>query len=230
MIQQSSGMSGVLALILARGGSKRLPGKNVRPFLGKPLIHWVISAAKTSTLVDRTLVSTDSEEIRFAAIESGADVPFLRPASLATDETASIEVIDHAISFLDDAQEIYQTLVLLQATSPLTQAKHINDALSLFAQVDANSLVSVVNNQKLTYSRVNAVLNGGMIEEVGPGIGRYSLNGAIYISDLESYRINRTLFPSKTYAYVMRQKESADIDTLEDFLEAEKKGIERINI
>jgi CMP-N,N'-diacetyllegionaminic acid synthase len=181
-------MGNILALIPARGGSKRLPGKNIRSFLGRPLISWVIEAALDVASVDKVLVSTDSPEISEVALRTGANVPFLRPSILAGDEAKSEEVVGHAIEFLERIGESYDTLVLLQATSPLTSAEHIEAALKLFNTTGAQSVISVVRNAEPTRSTVSVKVEHGIISTVGEDESVYSLNGSIFIAASELMR------------------------------------------
>lgn len=116
----------VLAIIPARGGSKGIPKKNIKPLNGKPLIAWTIEEAKKSVYIDKLIVSTDCEEILEVAKEFGAEVPFKRPAELAQDDTPSVELILHAIDYLSG----YDYITLLQPTSPLRVVKDIDQCIS----------------------------------------------------------------------------------------------------
>lgn len=117
--------SRTLAVILARGGSKRIPRKNVRPFLGKPMIAWSIEAARAAGVFDRIVVSTDDAEIAGVAREWGAETPFVRPAELADDQTATIPVVSHAIRELSADGEAFQAVCCLYAAAPLVQPADI---------------------------------------------------------------------------------------------------------
>lgn len=218
-------MGNVLALVPARGGSKRLPGKNIRSFLGRPLISWVIEAALDAVSVDKVLVSTDSPEIREVALKAGASVPFLRPPDLAADEAKSEEVVGHAMEFLERKGESYDTLLLLQATSPLTSGEHIEAALKLFGSVGAQSVISVVRNARPIQSSVGVKVEQGKFSIDGEGESVYSLNGSIYIVDVRYFKKYKTFYGEQTYSYEMPSEFSADIDTLDDFNEAETKAI-----
>lgn len=130
----------VLAVIPARGGSKGIPRKNLADLAGRPLIAWTIAAALASKYLDRVIVSTDDREIADASVEHGADVPFLRPAALATDTSPTIDVLLHAIETLDDTFDI---VVTLQPTSPLRTPELIDRAIELLIDRGAASCVSV---------------------------------------------------------------------------------------
>ena len=134
----------VLAVIPARGGSKRLPRKNCLLLQGKPLIVYSIEAAKESVYIDEVVVSTDDEEIASLARQAGASVPFLRPAELSTDEASSVDVVAHALNYYQvNEKKLFDYVVLLQPTSPLRTAAHINQALELLKEKKADAIVSV---------------------------------------------------------------------------------------
>jgi N-acylneuraminate cytidylyltransferase/CMP-N,N'-diacetyllegionaminic acid synthase len=141
----------IIALVPARGGSKGLPGKNVLPLLGKPLIAWTIEQAKACSYIDRVMVTTDDDGIAAAAREFGADVPFKRPAHLATDAAKSLDVVLHALDWLEAHGDRYDLLVLLQPTSPLRTAGDIGGALDLFISKNAGAVVSVCETDHHPY-------------------------------------------------------------------------------
>ena len=133
----------VVGLIPARGGSKGIPGKNIAPCAGKPLLAWTCEAALGSHGLARTILSTDSEQIAAIGRGCGVEVPFLRPAALSADDTPSIDVMRHAIDWLRAAGETIDALALLQPTSPLRTARHIDEAVARLAESGADSVVSV---------------------------------------------------------------------------------------
>src|SRR5262249_17289269 len=120
-------MSLVLGLVPARGGSKGVPGKNVRPLAGRTLLEYTARAARESGVIDRIVLSTDSAEIAEAGARAGIEVPFMRPASLAADDTPMVPVITHAVGELDRQGWSADVIVLLQPTSPLRRPEHIRD-------------------------------------------------------------------------------------------------------
>ncbi len=138
-------MQNIIAIIPARGGSKRLPCKNIRDLCGKPLIAWTIEQAKNSKFIDKVVVSTDDEEIAAISREYGVDVPFLRPKELATDESPSIDLIKHALDFFKKKGETYDIIILLEPTSPLRKKNDIDAAINLFLEryYYSDSLVSL---------------------------------------------------------------------------------------
>lgn len=135
----------VLGIIPARGGSKGIPGKNIKPFAGKPLIAWSIEALRESRVCDRIIVSTDDDGIAAVAKEYGAEVPFMRPHDLAGDDTPTLPVLAHAIQWLKD-NENYQpdAVLLVQATSPGVKPVHFQESVELFFSSGADSVMSMI--------------------------------------------------------------------------------------
>lgn len=135
----------VLALALARGGSKGIPGKNIKPLAGKPLIGWVIDAAKSSKYVDRVVMSTDYEDIAAVAKECGAEVPFMRPAEIAADSTPDTPVFEHALSWLKEHEGYEPDIIVhLRPTGPLLTSEEIDEAIELLEKhPDADSVRSI---------------------------------------------------------------------------------------
>src|SRR5262245_42726679 len=141
-----------LGLITARESSKRLPGKNLKPLCGKPLISYTIEAALASSRLDRVVVSTDGEEIAAVARRWGAEVPFLRPKELATDEASSVDVMVHTLSWFQRQENASpDALVLLQPTSPLRTATHIDEAIALYEARKADCVVAVSEPDRHPY-------------------------------------------------------------------------------
>lgn len=130
----------VIGLIPARGGSKGIPRKNLAQVAGKPLLAWTVDAARASTTLDRVIVSTDDDEIAAVARDLGAEVPFLRPEELAADATPMVDVVLDALDRIGDCE----ALCLLQPTSPLRRAEHVDGAVELLRRSGAESVVSVV--------------------------------------------------------------------------------------
>jgi len=134
----------VLGVIPARGGSKSIPRKNIADLAGKPLIAYSIESAMQSKLLTKTIVSTDCPEIAHISKTLGADVPFLRPANLATDQSASVDVVLHALKFMQELENVkYHAVMLLQPTTPFRKSKHIDKAISEFADSGVDSIKSV---------------------------------------------------------------------------------------
>jgi CMP-N-acetylneuraminic acid synthetase len=139
---------GVLAIVPARGGSKGVPGKNVRLLCGRTLLEYTAAAARDAAVIDRIVVSTDSEEVAAAGRAAGLEVPFLRPAALAQDDTPMLPVIRHAIDEVTRAGWTPELVVLLQPTSPLRRPDHVARAVDLLRSSGADSVVAVVEVPK----------------------------------------------------------------------------------
>ncbi|MBC8555357.1 MAG: acylneuraminate cytidylyltransferase family protein, partial [Candidatus Brocadiales bacterium] len=133
----------ILAIIPARGGSKRLPRKNILDLAGKPPIAWSIEAALGSKYIDRVIVSTDDEEIAGISRKYGADVPFMRPNKLATDESSSVDVVLHVINTLKEKGRESEYIMLLQPTSPLRTMENIDEAVELLQSSSSDAVISV---------------------------------------------------------------------------------------
>ncbi|MFH1376335.1 MAG: acylneuraminate cytidylyltransferase family protein [Candidatus Woesearchaeota archaeon] len=133
----------VLAIIPARGGSKGIPRKNIKPFLGKPLITYTIKLALSCPEIDKVIVSTDDEEIAQISKEAGAEIPFIRPEELARDDTPAIPVFRHVIKFLEEKNEHYENILILEPTAPLRTKEHILQTIKTLKEEDVETVVSV---------------------------------------------------------------------------------------
>lgn len=218
----------VLAVIAARGGSRALPGKNLATLAGKPLIAWTIEAAMGSRVVSRTVVTTDDPSIAEAAAARGAEVPFLRPAHLAGDETPGTDAILHAVEWLVEHHGYRPDIVVnLQPTSPLRTAADIDAAIQLMDERDADSVVSVAPAEPHPYWAKRIDERGWMTnlidtpqatsrrQELPPA---FMLNGAIYAAKFDVLARTRGWYTERTAAYVMPAERSVDIDTAIDLL------------
>lgn len=218
----------ILALITARGGSKGLPRKNVLPFCGKPLIAHTIDAAKKSRAIDRIVVSTDDEEIAAVSRAYGAEVPFMRPAVLASDTAGSREVLLHALGFLENQHAPIESFCLLQPTSPLRTAADIDGAVDIFQRGQADSVLSITPYEHPVQWAV-AVEDDGrlrMKDSVLPTrrqdlAAYYRPNGAIYLFQTGFFKESSVYIGKRSYGYIMTPERSVDIDTSLDFKIAE---------
>lgn len=218
----------MLAIIPARGGSKGLPGKNIRPLLGKPLIEYTIEAALESEKITDVIVSTDDEEIYNIAVKCGAAKSFLRPKEFARDDSLAIDNYIYTIKKLNsDFGFDIESFAVLQPTSPLRQAKHIDEAINLFHINGADSVISYVREAH-PISWHKYVLDDGKFEDIFPeNIGNrqqfrpsYYPNGAIYIFKFDVIMQGKYI-TNNSLAYVMEKEASVDIDTIDDFKYAE---------
>jgi CMP-N-acetylneuraminic acid synthetase len=218
-----------IAVIPARGGSKRLPGKNVKPLAGKPLICWTIDAALQSKLFDLVLVSTDSPDIAQVAQDAGVIVPGLRPPELASDTATTNDVITHLVDLVEKTWGKVGTVTLLQPTSPLRTADNIRAAYDLFIKKQASSVVSVCRLEHPLQLCNRLPRDGCLHNFIQPENNKrtqdlepyYRVNGAIYIFDRQFVGHLVDIYCKKSYAYVMSTEESIDIDEQFDFDMAE---------
>ncbi len=213
----------VSALILARGGSRRVPKKNIRTMAGKPLIAWTIEAARKSELFSQIIVSTDCLEIAEVSQSLGAQVPFLRPTHLAGHDSSSLDAIRHAIANGGLSEQI----MLLQPTSPLRSVIDIKQAWDIHKLDLTRSLVSVcaLPQKPTTLFTLNASVEANA--ELGQPAARFQdeiihfMNGAIYLFSKSYVRKQGRLFDHQSQTYAMPVERSIDVDTELDFRIAE---------
>lgn len=219
-------MSLKIAIIPARGGSKRLPNKNILPLAGKPLIVWTIEAALDSQLFDMVLVSTDTQAIADVSMNAGAAVPFLRPAELASDTATTNDVISHMVEWVEAQHGPVANVALLQPTSPLRDADNIKEAMALYDEREASAVISVCEldhpiqycNHLLGDLSMNGFIPAATnrrSQELEP---YYRLNGAIYIFERRFVGSLSDIYSDGSFAYVMDKNDSVDIDDEHDFL------------
>lgn len=222
----------MLAIIPARGGSKGLPGKNIKELMGKPLIAYTIEAALRAKGIDQVIVSTDDRNIAEVAVQYGAEVPFMRPDFLASDQSSAVDVYLHAVETL---QNMYQSSItkfmVLLPTAPLRTHTHIEAALKEFAEKQADTLISM-KDAPVPVSWYFYANDKKQVKNLGLGAGSpianrqkneqyYIPNGAIYILDYNLLKTKRTYYSNNTIMYHMKEEDSVDIDTLQDFEYAE---------
>ena len=212
----------ILAVIPARGGSKGLPGKNIRMLGGKPLIAWTIDAAKKSEYIDRLILSSEDDGIISTARGCGCEVPFVRPVELAADDTPGIVPVLHAVEALE---EKYDVLVLLQPTSPFRQTEDIDGAIRRCIENKADSCVSVMEVEKhpawmfhltdLGHLTPILAAKASPRQQLDPV---FVLNGAVYVVSIPALlEQEKLVFKNATLAYPMPAEYSMDIDTPFDF-------------
>lgn len=215
-------LTDTLFVITARGGSKGLPGKNIKELCGKPLIAYSIDVARIFVDDEHICVSTDSEEIKQVVENYGLQVPFLRPDYLATDNASSNDVLIHAVNFFKGLGRHYKKLVLLQPTSPLRTAEDVENALKLYRD-DIDMVVSV-NESHAPSVLCNEDENGFLQLIYNKKAARrqeiskmYELNGAIYVINIISLLEKGIGEFTKRLKYVMSKENSVDIDDIIDF-------------
>ncbi len=228
----------VLGVITARGGSKGIPGKNLKPLGGKPLIAYTIEAAQQSGVFDRLILSTDDPAIADTARARGCDVPFTRPAELAYDDTPHLPVMQHAVRWLEEHDGyVSDYTMILQPTSPMRQPHHIREAVDLIAASGADSVVSVsdvpAHYHPMRTLRVDAS-GGAMLFVTGEPVRRRinrrqdlpavcAMNGAIYLfRTAVLFDAEPSLYGARSSAYFMPPPYGISIDTPDDWAEAER--------
>lgn len=219
-------MNKIIGIIPARSGSKGLKHKNIKLLNGKPLMAYTIEAALNSQCFDKIVVSTDSEDYAKIAIEYGAEVPFLRSELLSNDETEIDDVIIDLLENLKNENEVFDSLMLLQPTSPLRNCDDIIKAIELMKEKDANAVISLCEVE-------HSPLYTGLVQEdlridgfIKKGISTrrqelpvyYRLNGAIYLVKTDYLIKCGDYYQEKCFAYLMAKERSIDIDDELDFL------------
>ena len=214
----------IIGVITARGGSKGLPGKNIRMLNGKPLIAWSIIEAKKSRFLDKLIVSTDSEKIVDVAKNYGAEIPFMRPKELALDTTPSVDVLFHALDFLEKQGEKFDYLALIEPTSPLRTADDIDTPImNLINHKSAKAIVSVSKLESAHPDFVLSLSKEGMIKPFSGGdeltVKRrqdlkdaYFPDGTIYISDINVLKQKKNFYHGLTIAYPIDRYKFFEVD------------------
>lgn len=217
----------VLKLILARGGSKGLPNKNIKKLIGKPLIQYSIEAAQKSNYGSEVFVSTDCPEIAKISKSCGANVPFLRPEKFSNDFSKSSDAIIHAIEYLEGKCKFYDYILLLEPTSPLRDFNDINNSIEFFiSNKNAKSCVSVVKSE-LSHPSFLFEMNNELLKSYNDSnnvVRRQDLNdlyypeGSIYLCSVSEYKKTKTFYNDNfTVGFEIPYWKSFEIDTIEDF-------------
>lgn len=214
----------VLAVITARGGSKRVPRKNLRKIGNQTLLGITVEAAQNSAIVDRCILSSDCSEIIEEALDYGCDVPFVRPSELATDEARSEDVLEHGLNNLPG----FDWVLLLQPTSPFRTSSDIDLAFKLAQKINRNSCVGVTREQSTLAGTVRHPFNGDVFNSAAQKQERFqessgvsfALNGAIYLIKISHFLRTKRLVDSETVGFEMSAESSLDIDTFEDLKSA----------
>ena len=224
----------VLGLITARGGSKGVPRKNVRLMNGKPLVAYTVEASLSSLTIHRTILSTDDNEIADIGREFGAEVPFMRPAELALDTTPTLPVVEHALMMLSELGDEYDAVCLLQPTNPLRRPADVDACVNLLGGSDADSVISVLPvpheyNPRWVFLRGpdgELSLSTGEKEpiarrqELPPAVHR---DGTVYVTRTKTILGEKSLYGNRIHGYEIDPLHSANIDTEDDWLAAEKR-------
>jgi CMP-N,N'-diacetyllegionaminic acid synthase len=222
----------VLGVVTARGGSKGVPGKNIRPLAGKPLIVWTIEAARGAKSISRLILSTDDVEIAAVGREAGIEVPFMRPVELATDAAPTLPVLQHAVAQLEESGDRFDAILLLQPTNPFRTAALIEGAIARFSDANADSLISVLPipaeyNPHWAYLRDASGLLHLATGERAPIPRRQDLppafhrEGSIYLVRRDVLMQQNSLYGNTVVGYEVDAQNCVNIDTLEDWARAE---------
>ena len=225
--------SGVLALVPARGGSKGIPDKNIRPLAGMTLLEYAARAAAGSQVVSRAVLSTDSERIAAEGRRVGLEAPFLRPGHLAADDTPMLPVIEHAVEYLEQHGWSPEIIVLLQPTSPLRTPDHIRDAVRQLRESRADSVVTVVELPRhLSPDYVMRIEDGRLVPFLphGANVTRrqdsrraYERDGTVYAFWRRTLRETGSIYGRDCHPLVLPAQDSLMLDTPEQWAEAERR-------
>lgn len=215
-----------LGVIPARGGSKRLPRKNILPLAGKPLVAYTIEAAQQAGMLTDWLVSTEDSEIREIAAKYTGNIPFTRPESLSGDKVRNIDVVRHALEFMEKATgKPYDMVVLLQPTSPIRDPRHIDEAVRLLWESPLDTLASVKGPFKKRDPYVKQIVDGQLSAycEADPDKSDpfYMYNASIYAAKRDYFMAQGKMISHRQVPLVMDQFHSVDVDTEADFMMAE---------
>ena len=222
----------ILGLVPARGGSKGVPGKNVRPLAGHTLLEYTARAARESGVLDRIILSTDSPEIAEAGRRAGLEVPFMRPAALATDDTPMVPVIQHALTEVSEHGWSPDIVVLLQPTSPLRRPAHIRDAIGMLRDTSADSVVTVVEVPRHLSPDYVMRIEGGRLKPFLPDGARvtrrqdarpaYSRDGTVYAFRRSTLERTGGIYGEDCRPLLIDACDSLSIDSPADWDEAER--------
>jgi CMP-N,N'-diacetyllegionaminic acid synthase len=218
----------ILAIVPARGGSKGIPQKNIYPLYNTPLIYYTIKAIQRSKLITRAILSSDSSEVIKVAEDYGLEVPFVRPSKLAQDDTPALPVVEHAVKWLEETENYkVDYIILLQPTSPLRTENHIDEALSILINSDADSIVSIVEvphnfNPYSIMKLQGKYLSPYLLFDEKKNLRQfkpvfYARNGAaIYAFTYNCLMNKHSLYGDKILPYLMEKESSIDVDDLFD--------------
>ena len=212
-----------VCLIPARGGSKGIPGKNIKEINGKPLIAWSIEQALAADGIDDVYVSTDCEQIKFVAKAYGAKVPFMRPEDISGDTATTESAVMHFIEWAEQNAIEISNLILMQATSPFRYEGQLDKAIKQFVSESADSMVTVTKTHRFIWKNTLQpqasydVFNRPRRQDIKADDEIYFENGSFYISTLETYKKYKNRLGGKVSIFEMTPEESFEIDDLLDF-------------
>ena len=222
----------ILAIIPARSGSKSLKNKNIKPFCKKPLLHWVIKAANQSKFIHKTIVSTDSLKIKKICQPYNVEVPFLRPKRISQDNSRSVDLIFHVINYFKNKEQVFDYVILLEPTSPLTTAEDIDEALvrlhknrkyadaivGISQNINRHPIYNVKvkpNGTIRPYKKKFFTLRRQNLEKL------YFFDGSLYISKIDKLIKSKTFYHNRTLGFITQKWKSIEVDDIADFIIAE---------
>jgi len=220
----------ILGITLARGGSKSVPRKNIKPIAGAPLIEYTISEALKSAFLTRYIVSTDDEEIQQVAIQCGAEAPFLRPSEFSTDEASSVSAMQHAVDWIEQQEGVkYDYIVELMCTNPMKTVEDIDASIEKLISTKADSVIAVHQLEDHHPARIKKIIDDKITDFCIPEIPesrRQDLKPEAYIRSGSIYALKRDylMLGGKRYGsdnsrpYVLPQERAVNIDTEIDFM------------
>jgi len=220
-----------LGIITARGGSKGLPGKNIKLLNGKPLIEWTIERALSSKNLTKVMVTTDCPEIAAISEKAGAEIPFLRPAKFANDTASSVTVINHVLAHYDNRGEFFDYIVLLEPTSPLREADDIDNMLKKVFAKESEGYNGILAIGEAAHPSILRVKQGDHLLPYDSSLQIYSHRqdaqkvyfpfGVAYIVKTDVFRKNQTFYPDNMLFYELKKYQWYEIDDIYDFLAVE---------
>lgn len=217
-----------LAIISARGGSKGLPGKNIKSLNGFPLIYYTIHSARNTKEIDKVIVSTENKEIASISEKYGAEVPFLRPVELAQDSSTSIDVLLHAVNYFENLGKFYDLTVLLEPTSPLRKKDDLSNAIISFSDaIEKYDGIVSLGKIHLENPAITKVISNGYVKpfvdfkeikrrQDYPDI--YFPYGVIYAVKTEILKTNKTIYTDRSMPYFIERWQNYEIDDEFDFM------------
>lgn len=219
-----------LALMLARGGSKGIPNKNIKLLNGKPLLYYSAKAVIESNLFDRFIISTDSQRIAEIAKKNGIEVPFLRPQELAQDNSNALDAIEHALKFIENEDKVYDNVLYIFPTAPLILKDDIINAYKLLSNKNADLIIAVTETDHPMFW-MNTLPPDNSLKNFVPKIARkknrqelpksYRISGSLYIGKWDVFYYKKDWFDVNSFAYVIPRERAVDIDSEIDFKLAE---------
>ena len=221
----------ILGMIVARSGSKGVPGKNIRECNGKPLVHWAAKALIDSKEINHSICSTDDINVIKIVEKMGVDVPFVRPKRLSEDDSSISDVVIHALDFFQKKNINYSHVMLVQPTSPTVTSKDIDNAIELIKKTNGTNVISVYENDDIHPSIMYREDSRNRLFPILPESSEYQRqkfekiyvrSGLFYLLEAKNLMATKSLYGDKIFAIKIEKERAIAIDTEEDFVIAEK--------